>query len=162
MRYWTVARGLNVAKQHWPVRLKGLVAKDDGMIEWKLAGADAREAVATIGNDAQVEVWTQLKTYHPKTGKGLEPDLRITRGHGGKNRYQVIVENKDRRKPSKADMTEILDRYVTRNGSQVRCYMINYDNYHGPHLLMPSDPDIRIRKCCYFFQLSSTTNSFRL
>lgn len=137
---WTLARGLNMASKHWPVSLKGLVSRDDGSIEWKLAGADAREPVATIGNNAEIEVWTQLKTFHPETGKGLEPDLRIIRATGEKPDI-IIVENKDRRKPSKVEMTEILDRYVT--GTEAKYVaLINYDSFTGPtHELGSRYPD---------------------
>lgn len=76
------------------------------------------------------EVWTQLKTVHPKTGKGLEPDLRITLAVEDQPDL-IIIENKDRRKPGKAEMAENLERYVTGTSARYVA-LVNYDIFTGP------------------------------
>ncbi len=140
---WTLTRTLNMARTNWPVTLTSLFARQDGIIEWQLAGATAPAPVAKIGKKGEVEVWTQRLTKHPVTGKGLEPDLRFTRATDERPDL-IIVENKDRRKPSKGDMTEILDRYVTGTKAKYVA-LINYDNFTGPtHALGSRHPDRNI------------------
>ena len=126
---WTLCRVLTIAGSKWPMSLQGIERRDD-TIEWKLPGGLAKLPVARIGANGEIECWTQRKTVHPVTKAGLEPDLRITRSTE-EHPDVYILENKDRRKPRKSDMAEIVERYVT--GSAARCVcMVNYEEFTGP------------------------------
>lgn len=145
---WTLCRVLRLARGRWPVDLQGLEHRPDGVTEWKLPGGMATAPVATIGAKGQIECWTQRKTTHPVTRAGLEPDLRLTRATPD-HPDVFIVENKDRRKPTKGNIAEILERYVT--GTTARCVcLVNYESFTGPtHRLQSSIPgrDVLILSC---------------
>lgn len=127
---WTLCHTLAIAQSSWPVTLQGVKQRKDGITEWQLPGGLARTPVATIAVPAKLECWTQRKTFHPLTGAGLEPDLRITRATPDHSDV-FIAENKDRRKPRKSDILEIIERYVT--GTTARCVcLINYEMFTGP------------------------------
>jgi hypothetical protein len=127
---WTLCHTLAIAQSSWPVELQGLKQHRGGVTEWHLPGGLASTPVATIAMPAKLECWMQRKTFHPLTGAGLEPDLRITRATADHSDV-FIVENKDRRKPRKSKLLEIIERYVT--GTTARCVcLINYEAFTGP------------------------------
>lgn len=125
---WTVVYVLNIGSATWQLRLLGLVSRDDEGIEWVLPGGVAREPIAIIeGETGSVECWSQRKTYHPTTGKGLEPDLRLTRA-SDRHEDLIVIENKDRIKPGKREMKEIIERYVTGTLAQT-IWLVNYEQF---------------------------------
>jgi hypothetical protein len=128
---WTATYVLSIGAAAWQLRLQGLVSRDDGGLEWLLPGGVAKEPIAVFdGRLGSVECWSQCKTYHPTTGKGLEPDLRLARS---RDRHEdlVVIENKDRIKPRRGDMEEILERYVTGTQAQA-IWLVNYEEFTGP------------------------------
>lgn len=125
---WTLVLTLDIAGRNWGLDLKGLEETAPGVIEWQLPGGTATQPVAEIGDgEPRVLCWTQRKTYHPGTGKGLEPDLRFTAALPGYHDL-VIVENKDRRKPSGPEMEEIARRYVEGTCTE-SFWFVNYDSF---------------------------------
>lgn len=127
---WSLVLVLEAAEEEWPVELEGLEESEGGILEWKLPGGMASRPVATIGTGIrQALCWTQRKTYHPGTGEGLEPDLRLT-GGGPTYRDLFIVENKDRRRPSGTEMKEIARRYVEGTSAE-SFWLVNYDSFAG-------------------------------
>jgi hypothetical protein len=127
---WTLCHVLTLAAVTWPVELRNTRRRKDNIIEWHLPGGSARAPVAVIGENAEIELWTQRKTAHPAGGKGLEPDLRITRS-GPNHPDLFIIENKDRRKPRKQEIEEILRRYVSGTTASCVC-LVNYEEFTGP------------------------------
>lgn len=128
---WTVAHVLGIGAPAWSLRLLGLIPRSDGGVEWLLPGGVAKEPIAVFeGGTAAVECWSQRKTFHPETAKGLEPDLRLTRS-SERHEDLVVIENKDRIKPSRGGIEEILTRYVT--GTQAKAvWIVNYEEFTGP------------------------------
>lgn len=124
---WTVVLVLRTAQHRWPVELLGLSANADGTAEWILPGGTARDPVASIGERGQVACWVQRKTYHPGTGAGLEPDLRLISQLPPYHDI-AIVENKDRRTLRRRKLSEILDRYVGGTYADV-VWMVNYEEF---------------------------------
>lgn len=125
---WTLVSVLNVAGRVTAVELKNIVERPDGTFEWELPGGSAREPVATIGGGPHpINCWSQRKTYHPGTGAGLEPDLRLTKS--APNFHDIlIVENKDRRTARGAYLSEILDRYVGGTCAE-SVWLVNYEQF---------------------------------
>jgi len=121
---------LNTAKEVWPVKLLQLEIFPDGLLKWNLPGANSKNPIANIGKNGEVECWTQRKTFHPETKKGLEPDLRMSKTTPGRQDL-IIIENKDRRKPRKSEMSEIIERYVSGTNAKLVC-LINYDKFTSP------------------------------
>lgn len=142
---WTVVLVLRTAESCWPVELLGLRTDKDGIAEWHLPGASARDPIAQIGDDGQVECWAQHKTYHPDTNAGLEPDLRLTT-RPPESRDLVVIENKDRALPGTSDMTEILTRYVGGTDAPM-VWLINYETFRDSSKGLGSrwpDRDVRV------------------
>ena len=127
---WTLCYVLNIAKDEWPIKLLQFETLPGGLLKWNLPAANSKHPVANIGVNGEIECWTQRKTFHPETKKGLEPDLRLSKSTPGHHDL-IIVENKDRRKPGKGKMLEILDRYVTGSNAKLIC-LINYDKFTRP------------------------------
>lgn len=128
---WTVAHVLGIGATAWPLQLLSLIPRNDGGVEWLLPGGVAKEPIAVFeGRTASVECWSQRKTFHPETAKGLEPDLRLTRS-SERHEDLVVIENKDRIKPSRGSIEERLARYVT--GTQAKAvWLVNYEEFTGP------------------------------
>ena len=125
---WTLARTLNVAERFAPVTLNNVNEDKEGILEWNLPGGMAQQPVAIIGEPPkQVLCWTQRKTYHPGTGAGLEPDLRLTKSDP---RFHdlIIIENKDRLSTRTKNLDEILDRYVDGTCAE-SVWLINYETF---------------------------------
>jgi hypothetical protein len=124
---WTLVLVLKTADGHWKIELEGVKETSPGVLEWKLPGGSATVPVASIGYEQQRALcWTQRKTYHPLTGEGLEPDLRIT---GTPETHDLfVVENKDRLKPAKAEMREVLRRYV-EGTCAASVWLVNYEAF---------------------------------
>jgi hypothetical protein len=93
---WTLVRVLRVAATVGDVGLEGLTETRPGVTEWLLPGGAAHGPVARVVKQSRsASVWTQLKSQHPATGSGLEPDLRIRSDDPDKSDI-VLFENKDR------------------------------------------------------------------
>jgi len=125
---WTLVRVLRTAGTVGVLTLEGVAETRPGILEWMLPGGTARGPVASVRRDGRgAKVWTQLKSQHPATGAGLEPDLRITSDTPSANDL-FLVENKDRRAIGLGDLAEIVERYVT--GTTARAaWFINYENF---------------------------------
>lgn len=141
---WTLVLALDGARRHWHLELEGLEETAPGVIEWQLPGGMASRPVATIGDGEQRALcWSQRKTYHPGTGEGLEPDLRLTAARPGYHDL-AIIENKDRRKPRRGDMEEIARRYIEGTCAE-SLWLINYDSFTaGVERLEESWPDRKV------------------
>lgn len=128
---WTVVYVLGIGSATWLLRLKGLEPRNDGGVEWILPGGVAKEPIAVLeGKTCAVECWSQRKTFLPGTRKGLEPDLRLTRASAG-HEDLIVIENKDRSKPRKSEIEEIIERYV--NGTQAQAiWLVNYEGFTAP------------------------------
>ncbi len=125
---WTLVLALDTAGRHWRLELEGLEETAPGVIEWRLPGGTATRPVAAVGTgEKRALCWTQRKTYHPGTGEGLEPDLRITTVSPGYHDL-AIIENKDRRKPPGREMEEIARRYVEGTCAE-SFWLVNYDTF---------------------------------
>lgn len=125
---WTLVRVLDVAASSGSITLEGLTQLRPGVLEWMLPGGNASTPVARITTGARsVSVWTQLKTQHPETRAGLEPDLRIRQDR----RPQAdlfLIENKDRLTVTTGTLAEIVQRYVT--GTEIRgAWFVNYETF---------------------------------
>jgi len=115
---WTLVRVLRVGATAGDVKLEGLTEARPGVIEWVLPGGSARSPVArVIKQKRSVSIWTQLKSQHPNTGAGLEPDLRI-RADRALESDLFLIENKDRLALASGTFAEIVKRYVT--GTEAR------------------------------------------
>lgn len=125
---WTLTRTLEIARRVAPVELKHIEEKADGVLDWKLPGGAAQTPVAEIGDGPQrVYCWTQRKTYHPGTGAGLEPDLRLTTSAPSYHDI-LIIENKDRRTSQTNTLREILSRYVGGTCAE-SVWLVNYEQF---------------------------------
>lgn len=125
---WTLVLVLGSVSRCWALELEGLEEVEPAIVEWRLPGGTATAPVAIIGTGKQqVFCWTQRKTYHPGTGEGMEPDLRLTTALPSFHDL-LIVENKDRRKPSGREMAEIARRYVEGTCTE-SFWLVNYDTF---------------------------------
>jgi hypothetical protein len=125
---WTLVRVLGVATKKGELTLLQLSEARPGVLEWRLPGGTAQGPVALVGSKASgVLCWTQRKTFHPGTGEGLEPDLRLTRTTPLYHDL-FLVENKDRRSPPGAEMKEIAQRYVEGTCAEA-LWLVNYDSF---------------------------------
>jgi hypothetical protein len=118
---------LRTTQRCWPVELLGLHADASGTVEWALPGGTARQPIAQLGHEGQVACWVQRKTYHPGTGEGLEPDLRLTTRLPPHHDI-LIVENKDRASIRRHTVREVLDRYVDGTCADV-VWLVNYEAF---------------------------------
>lgn len=124
---WTLTRTLNIAESLAPVTLNNVDDKE-GILEWNLPGGTAQQPVAAIGDSPkQILCWTQRKTYHPGTGAGLEPDLRLTKSDPQFHDL-IIIENKDRLSAQTKELEEILDRYAGGTCAE-SIWLINYETF---------------------------------
>lgn len=147
---WTLVRVLDVASTAGPVTLEGLSHPTPGVQEWVLPGGMAKAPVARISGGARsVSVWTQLKTQHPETQAGLEPDLRIQRDQAPQPDI-FLIENKDRLSLTTGGLARIVARYVT--GTEVRgAWFINYEDFpDGAHDLEAAYPARGVRVVSQF------------
>jgi len=132
---WTLVRVLDIAQRSWPVELNLTEVPESGALRWNLPGGSALEPVATIGDQPQqVYCWSQRKTYHPGSGAGLEPDLRLTVAQAGYHDI-LIAENKDRLPARRSEMAEILDRYVTGSCAE-SVWLVNYERFPESMVLL--------------------------
>lgn len=123
---WTLVLVLATAARNWPLEIEGLEEREPGTVDWNLPGGMARRPVATIGEaSAAVLCWAQRKTFHPGTGEGLEPDLRLACALPGHHDL-LIIENKDRRKPPGPELRDIARRYVEGTCAE-SLWLVNYD-----------------------------------
>jgi hypothetical protein len=125
---WTLVRVLDLAATAGTITLEGLKQPRPGVQEWVLPGGTASAPVARIANRTRsVSVWTQLKSQHPQTDAGLEPDLRIRQDRQPQADL-FLIENKDRLTITTTTLAEIANRYVT--GTNVHgAWFINYETF---------------------------------
>ena len=110
---WTLVRVLRVAATVGDVGLEGLTETRPGVTEWLLPGGAAPSPVARVVKQSRsASVWTQLKSQHPATGAGLEPDLRIRSDDPDKSDI-FLLENKDRLSLGGGEISEIVERNVS-------------------------------------------------
>lgn len=142
---WTLVRVLDVAASAGAVTLEGLTQPRPGVLEWVLPGGMASAPVVRITNGTRsVSVWTQLKSQHPETRAGLEPDLRIRQDRRPEADL-FLIENKDRLTITSGKLAEIVRRYVTGTKVQ-RAWFINYETFPpAAHDLESSYPDRGVR-----------------
>jgi hypothetical protein len=125
---WTLVRVLSIAERSWTVDLQNVESPQGGTIEWKLPGGMAITPVAIVGDGPQrVQCWSQRKSYHPGTGAGLEPDLRLMREEPPYHDI-LIIENKDRLTTRKGALAEILDRYAGGTCAEAT-WLVNYEAF---------------------------------
>jgi hypothetical protein len=125
---WTLIRVLRVASTVGTVTLEGVAQVQPGVMEWVLPGGMARSPVARVTSaQRSVSVWTQLKSQHPATNAGLEPDLRI-RTDGLPERDLFLIENKDRLSIGAGAIAEVVQRYVTGTKAS-HSWFINYEMF---------------------------------
>lgn len=142
---WTLVRVLDVAASAGTVSLEGLTQLRPGVQEWKLPGGTASAPVARIAKGTRrVSVWTQLKSQHPETRAGLEPDLRLRRDRPPEADL-FLIENKDRLSITTGGIAEIVERYVT--GTAVGgAWFVNYETFPtAAHDLEKGYPDRGVR-----------------
>jgi hypothetical protein len=125
---WTLVRVLDAGARAGTITLEGLTQPRPGVHEWVLPGGMASAPVARITNGTRsVSVWTQLKSQHPETRAGLEPDLRIRRDRKPEADL-FLIENKDRLTITTGTLAEIVRRYVT--GTKVQgAWFVNYETF---------------------------------
>ena len=156
---WTLATVLSTAESVAPVALEGIRLDDVGRLTWALPGGDAQAPVGYIGSAGRrLACWSQRKTYHPKTKKGLEPDLRISRA--SPTFHDVfIVENKDRASLGLGELREIVDRYVGGTCAQ-HVWFVNFKSFPASTAqLVKAWPD-RVVRVASEFRPGSTPPDF--
>jgi hypothetical protein len=142
---WTLVEVLKLAEAVGSVELLAVRPGEEGHLEWALPGGKAGEPVARIVTaERTLLVWTQRLTFHPGTGEQLEPDLRVSLAEPD-FRDVLVIENKDRRKPSGPEMAEIAERYLTGTGAKA-LWLVNYDQFPSTlNQLEASFPSGRVR-----------------
>lgn len=125
---WTLIEIVNSMSSLGELRLN--TYEKENCVEIKIPKANAREPIGEISTqNGIVEIWYQRKTYNPITGKGIEPDIRISlKNDDILPQDLVIIENKDRKKMQGSHVDKVIEKYI-RASTAKYLFILNYESY---------------------------------